>query len=230
MHKIRKILSFARMTPPFISCDCERSGAPQSLKVRFLDSRVALLLAMTCLFFSASLHAQEKDLADILSESMAKEAGYYAPEFCDFEITFPEKPVVSRRCPESGTACYQLHGYRYVYSLESSIDITAHCAPSTPKNYERYTEGVIAAALKGMRNRANIDNADINTQEIEGPKVRQGSLLGTGTYGKQDHIYNAQIWVGENSILTVEAKLIGQSNTEAEENFSEILASIKVKD
>jgi hypothetical protein len=184
---------------------------------------------MTCLFFPLSSYAQDKKLDEILAESTAKPAGTYAPDFCDFEITFPEKPVLSRRCPQSGTGCYQLHGYRYVYDMESSIDITAHCAPSSPDNFNRYNSAVVEATLKGMRNNADIDDAEINVVEMEDEQVRQGSLLGTGTYGRQNHIYNAQIWVGQNSILTVEAKLIGPTNEKADQAFSDILKSIQVK-
>ncbi len=74
-------------------------------------------------------------------------------------------------------------------------------------------------------------------EEIEQPSInvsdegdyRIGTLLGTGTYGKQGRIYNAQIWVGQNSVMTIEAKLAGPTHHEADAVFTEILKSVKKK-
>jgi hypothetical protein len=171
--------------------------------------------------------AKDKKLDEILEENAPTAEGYYSPDFCDFEITFPEKSQTSRRCPKNSRKCYELQSYTFVYNLKTTIDVTANCTPSTAENYKRYNEKVIRAALKGMVTRANIQSYDINTQEVD--NTRQGSLLGTGKYGKQERIYNAQIWVGENSVMTIEAKLIGKNHVQADEAFGDILSSIQVK-
>jgi hypothetical protein len=200
-------------------------AAIQRDKLNFLDCFVVILLAMTLLISPA--HAKDKKLDEILEENAPSAAGYYAPDFCDFEITFPEKPHTARRCPQGTNKCYEIQGYTFVYDLQTTIDVTANCAPSTPANYTRYNEDVIKSVLTGMVKRADIQSFEINTRELE--TARQGSLLGTGTYGKQERIYNAQIWVGQNSVLTIEAKLVGQSHEKADETFADILASIGVK-
>lgn len=151
----------------------------------------------------------------------------YAPDICDFEITFPDEPYTSKRCPQGVGKCYELTGYTMVYDLSTTVDVSVTCVPSTPANYQRYNERVIKAALNGMVGRAGITDFSINTQETE--NTRQGSLIGTGNYGKQKRIYNAQLWIGQNSVFTMEAKLIGRKHHEADTVFSEILKSIKKK-
>lgn len=202
--------------------------------MRLLLSFITLYFAFA-LFLAYPTFAEDKKESENTEQEQEQEQtaeqpaeGLYSPDFCDFEITFPEKPQTVRRCPNGSTTCYTLNGYTYVYDLTTTVDVTAICAPSTPESYKRYNESVIAAALKGMVTRDNIQNAQIDTKD-DGD-TRQGSVIGTILYGKQDTIYNAQLWVGKNSVLTVEAKLIGASHDKADKTFSDILASIKVKD
>ncbi|MCI5059773.1 MAG: hypothetical protein MRY79_01740, partial [Alphaproteobacteria bacterium] len=114
--------------------------------------------------------------------------------------------------------------------LSTTVDITATCIPSTPEKYERYNERVIKTALRGMMNRTNILDPTINIRTLEEEKVRQGSVIGSGEQGRQNKIYNAQLWVGQNSIFTMEAQLIGPTHHEADAVFGDILGSIKVKE
>ena len=197
-----------------------------------------MLLAMTILCFSPAALAETKEEAEelqaILDDAAEKikeqqsPITRYAPEHCDFEITFPEEPYTSKRCPEGVGKCYGLTGYTMVYDLSTTVDVTVTCVPSTPANYNRYNERVIKAALGGMVKRAGINEFKIHTVERE--NTRQGSLIGSGTYGKQNKIYNAQLWIGQNSVFTMEAKLVGRKHIEADATFSEILKSIQVKE
>lgn len=139
-----------------------------------------ILIFLSCLFITSPAPADDKDLEEILDENTPLPAGYYSPEFCDFEITFPEKPVTSRRCPEGTGKCYQISGFTYVYDMQTTVDVTAQCTRSTPKNFTQYNDAVIKAVLNGMVKRANIEQFDINVREVEENKIRQGSLLGTG--------------------------------------------------
>ena len=67
----------------------------------------------------------------------------------------------------------------------------------------------------------------INTSEKDG--ARQGSLLASTKRGLQNALYNAQLWVGQNSIMTLEARLIGPSHVQADQTFGDILSSVKKK-
>jgi len=78
-----------------------------------------------------------------------------------------------------------------------------------------------------MVERAQIEQFDINTRDTQ--NSRQGSLIGSGAYGRQSRIYNAQLWVGLNSVMTVEAKLTGKNHGRADDAFSKIIGSIQEK-
>lgn len=200
------------------------------------------LLAMTTLLFVPTAYAEDKkerpeataeevvnDTVEATKEEEIIEdpSVRYAPDYCDFEITFPDDPYTSKRCPEGTGKCYDLTGYTMVYDLSTTVEVSVTCIPSSPANYNRYNDRVIKAALNGMVERAGVTNFNINTKEYD--DMRQGSLIGTGKYGRQKRVYNAQLWIGQNSVFTVEAKLTGRSHREADTVFGNILDSIKVK-
>lgn len=169
-----------------------------------------------------------KDASAAASQTDAKTAGHrLAPDFCDFEITFPEKPVQSERCVPGGE-CYQLYSYTMVYDLQTTVDISANCTASTPENYSRYNEQVMKTVLAGMVDNRNL-NKDYQIRFTQMEKARTAALTGTGTTGAQEKIYTGQIWVGENSVFTVQAELVGDAHSVADQSFSDILRSIKYK-
>ncbi len=191
----------------------------------------SLTLAMTLFIFPSYAEDKEptKDLTDILEEtSMPEGAVKYAPEICEFQMVFPGQPHKSKRCPNGPQNCTDFTSYTMVYDVTTTIEVSVTCVLSTPKQYKSYTEPVIATALKGMVERGNISEHEINTNE-DGD-VRQGSLLGTAKRGKQHSIYNAQLWIGQNSVMTVESRLTGPEHPEADTIFGEILSSIKKKE
>lgn len=151
----------------------------------------------------------------------------FAPDFCDFEITFPEEPYTSRRCPEGVGKCYQLKGYTMVYDLRTTVDVSVTCVPSSPAQFERYNEPVMKAALTGMIRRAGVEDYDIVYQDEE--TFRHASLSGQAGSGRQSKLFTAQLWSGQNSLMTVEAKITGSSHPEADATFSEILRSLHPK-
>lgn len=150
----------------------------------------------------------------------------FAPDFCDFEITFPETPAVAQKCVE-GT-CFGVHSYTMVYDLQTTVDVTATCNPSTPEDYARYNEQVLRAALFGMIDNRNLTSHETNFDQQE--KVRSASITGTGTTGTQEKIYTGQLWVGPNSVFTVQAELVGAAHEIADKSFGDILSSIKTKE
>ncbi len=151
----------------------------------------------------------------------------FAPDFCDFEITFPEKPTIANKCLPDGK-CYDVNSYIMVYDLHTTVDVSVTCNPSTPANYTRYTDQVMKAALTGMIDERNLDNHDIQFRQMD--KVKNASLTGTGMTGREEKIYTAQLWIGPNSVFTVQAELIGGAHEQADKAFRDILSSIKVKD
>lgn len=194
------------------------------------------------LIISAPALAQDKDLDAVLNETTGitkteedSSESTYAPDHCDFEVTFPEQPFIGKRCPQGASRgspkCYDITNYTMVYNLRSTVDISVTCVPSPLKNFDRYNDRVIQTVLNGMSKSAEINEPSINITEKENHRI--GTLIGTGTQdkqrGKQNRIYNAQIWVGKNSIMTIEAKLIGRTHHEADAVFADILKSVRVK-
>lgn len=170
----------------------------------------------------------EKPAEDAKKEEPAKDpAGRFAPDFCDFEMTFPEAPLATQRCTPTGE-CYTLYSYTMVYDLQTTVDISVNCTPSTPANYKRYTQGVMKAALAGMIENRGLDTYDINFSEEK--TTKSAAVSGTGKTGMQGKIYTAQLWVGQNSVFSVQAELIGDAHPQADESFSTILKSLKTKE
>lgn len=154
--------------------------------------------------------------------------GYFSPPPCDFEITFPEKPYLAQKCMPDGKTCYNLYSYTMVYDLHTTVDVSVTCNKSTPAEFKRYNEAVMKAALTGMIAERNLSNHSISYREDK--ETRSASLSGTGVTGAQEKIYTSQIWVGQHSVFTVQAELIGGEHKDADKTFSDILKSVKLKE
>ena len=188
----------------------------------------AMTLALGTNSFAKDKKEPEKKLSDIIEESTLPEGAVkYAPENCDFEMVFPSEPYETLRCGDDTKKCTQLTSYTMVYDVTTTVEVSATCVPSTPEQYKSFTKPVIATALKGMVKRNRVTEHEINT--LEKDDVRQGSLLGATKRGKQNSIYNAQLWVGQNSVLTLEAKIIGPRHDKADTAFGDILGSVKAR-
>ena len=191
---------------------------------------VFFVLTIICLSFPLAAKdktEQKKEEAE-QKPSIEETKFRYAPEFCDFEMTFPDAPYKARKCPEGAKGkCYNLNSYTMVYDHRTTIDVSVTCVPSTAGKYERYSEAVIHTALKGMTKRMPLTDYKIDT--VERKNSRHGFLIGNGTRGRQDTIYNAQLWIGQNSVMSVEATLIGAEHPTADQVFSEILRTIHEK-
>lgn len=189
----------------------------------------ALLFAMTLWIFP--VHAEDKAAAEVKTEAPSEEAappaGRFAPDFCDFEITFPEAAYVRPKCLPDGK-CYDVNSYTMVYDLRTTVDVSVTCNPSTPEQYGRYNQAVMKAALEGMVSERRLNDYEVAFRDDK--TTKGASLSGTGMTGAQEKIYSAQLWIGPNSVMTVQAELIGAEHTEADKVFSDILASIKEKE
>ncbi len=151
-----------------------------------------------------------------------------SPPGCDFEVTFPSDPYTSRRCPDGANGrCYDLTRYTMVYDMATTVDVRFSCNPLTPAQYDQYSEQVTRMALNGMAARNNVVQSNTNFSQENA--VRRTTLSGSGTSGRQNKIYIAQIWTAQNSMLTMEAELIGNEHPQADAIFGEILRSVKAK-
>lgn len=199
--------------------------------LRVLITIILVILAIS----SPSFAADEKTAEPAKTEEAAPAApkpqdlpGYYTTDFCDFEITFPEKPYLAQKCLPDGKNCYNLYSYTMVYDLRTTVDVSVTCNPSTPADFKRYNEAVMKAAMTGMISERNLDSHSMNFREDK--ETKSAALSGTGMTGAQPKIYTSQIWIGQNSVFTVQAELIGSEHKQADTVFSEILRSAKAKE
>ncbi len=209
--------------------DRRHSGVGQNLIPT--PKKIPTFVGMTfllCLSLPTHAKDKEKSLESIIAETTLPEGAVkYAPDNCDFEMIFPSEPYQTLRCADDNKKCTQLTSFTIVYDVTTTVEVSVTCAPSTSAKYKNFTEAVIATTLKGMVKRNKVNEHEINTREDE--DIRQGSLLGATKRGKQNSIYNAQLWVGQNSVMTLEAKLIGPRHDKADNAFGEILGSVKKK-
>ena len=189
-----------------------------------------LFLVLLFLSLPVQVFAQDEKPEDPTTQKDAEETaespeGLYSPDFCEFGITFPEKPYPTRQCDDAAkTKCYDLVSYTQVFEMTSTINFRVICNPVSAKTAEDFTEDVMLITLRSMAKDSGADefNADART----GANYKQGGLAGMGTVGRSPMIYVSQLWVGEQSILSVEGELIGDAFEEADRLFSEILKSV----
>ena len=206
---------------------------PEDMR-RFWIAASLTLLAMTMVLPAlakdakkgepVAVEAKEEKPAEKKEEDKSSR---FAPDFCDFEITFPEAPMIAKKCVPDG-GCFDVNSYVMVYDLHTTVDVSVTCNPSTPAAYKQYSEGVMKAALAGMVENRNLTSHEVRFEDFE--KVKSAALTGVGTTGREEKIYSGQLWIGQNSVFTVQAELVGGEHVLADKSFRDILASIKTKD
>ena len=167
---------------------------------------------MTMLLFSA-LPATAADYA-------------YAPEGCEFRMELPGEPSLSRKCsPDNPEICRDMTGYTKVFGMDATVNINITCNPAPPNMYEQYNGDVMQATMEAMMGKDQL--ADYQTGYQEFDVAKEAVLLGMGKTGNNDRVFVAQLWIGQKSVFTVEAELIGQKTDEADKMFADILHSIR---
>ena len=194
---------------------------------------IAAVIICTSPVFAEDKKAEEKPAAESDAKTEEKkpvDKSYrYAPDFCDFEVTLPETPTTMKKClPDN--ECFDVSSYTMVYDLQTTVDISVTCNPSTPEAYENYNQAVMKAALAGMVESKNLSSHEVRFDDMKEENIKSAAITGTGTTGRQEKIYTAQLWIGHNSVFTIQAELIGGAHEKADKSFSEILSSIKSKE
>ncbi len=149
----------------------------------------------------------------------------YSPDYCQFTATFPEEPYITQQCEgESKDTCYNLISYTKVFDVKSTVRVEIICNPSTHEMYKAFTPKVMESTVRAMTKGTVIETYEISSRQED--KYRQTGLLGKARKGLGDTIYIAQLWVAENSIMSVEAELMGEQSAEADLLFAQILSTI----
>ncbi len=160
------------------------------------------------------------------SLALAAEPSTYSPETCNFAITFPDKPYISRRCDDDDQSrCYDMVSYTQVYPISATVNFRVICNPVGEDIYKQYSGEVMEATVKAMTKRSVVQTFESSFREET--HYKQAGLVGEGKVGLTPTIYIAQLWISHSSILSVEAELIGQPHDEADQLFSSVLKSVR---
>lgn len=153
----------------------------------------------------------------------------YTPDNCAFQVIFPGEPSRGQRCdPEDVSQCTPVTSYTKIIDNDATITVTVTCVPITPEIYESYNSAVMQATLAGGARREYLDEKEVYFHQHD--TARQAILIGAGISGATPMIYTTQLWAAPTSLLTAEARLIGESpSPETHEIFAQILRSIGVK-
>lgn len=177
--------------------------------------QVLAFLLFTLLLIPSLAHAEE-------TEPKKHE---YLPEYCDFNIDFPEDPYTTRRCEDdTQDKCYDQISYTRVYDMTTTVNFRVICNAVNKDIIDQYSGEVMVATLKAMTQRSVVQ--EFNTSFTEEEKYKMAGLVGEGQTGRTPTIYIAQLWISDKSAFSVEAELIGDINDEADQMFSTVLRSL----
>lgn len=152
----------------------------------------------------------------------------YAPEHCEFTITFPSEPFVGLKCnPENPKQCHETVSFTKVFDVTASLNLSVVCNPAEDKMYERYSGDVMKTTLIAMAGRGRLDEFETGFNDMKDAKMAY--ILGYGKKGEQDLIYNGQLWIGQKSVFSLEADIVGEYVDGADAMFAEILQSVQLK-
>ncbi len=201
----------------------EPQRSRRTQRLRYIFSALCSLWLIFSFDALAQEDISEKDAAKVEDPSVT-----YSPDFCEFEITFPEDPYSIRRCEdEEKTQCYDLISYTQVYGMDSTVNFRVICNPVSQELYEQYSPEVMELTLKAMTKNSVVEQFDSSFREE--PEYKQAGLVGEGHVGRTPTIYIAQLWIGKQSALSVEAELIGNALPDADALFSDVLKSVGLK-
>lgn len=113
------------------------------------------------------------------------------------------------------------------YEVNSSVKANVICNSANPALFAQYNERAMRTTVRALAKRNDIDEYNISFRETD--NYRQAGAAGQGISGGKDTLFVGQLWVSEKSIMSLEAKLIGQPFEAADQLFSDILKSTKFK-
>lgn len=164
----------------------------------------------------------------MMSAPALAEPYVYSPDNCEFTITLPSEPLMGKKCnPDDPTQCHEVLSFTKVFDVSASLTVDVICNPAEEGMYERYSGDVMKTTLIAMAGRGKLE--EYETGFNEQPQAKLANLLGYGKKGDQDLIYNGQLWIGKKSVFSLEAEIVGEYVTGADEMFAKILQSVTYK-
>lgn len=210
-----------------------KAGIHSNYYLTSYGSRIksGITVFLTVLLFSFTAIAQGKDNKsqnEVKIEAEEEAIPSPLPDFCEFDISFPEDPERTERCDENGEQCFEEITYTKTYELSSSVKFRVSCNPVNETIQSYYTEQTMLQTLDAMTKRSIVESYKTSYREEE--TYRQAGLVGTGRVGRTPMIYIAQLWIGQNSALSLEAEIVGEEHHEGDALFSDVLRSVEVRE
>lgn len=152
----------------------------------------------------------------------------YGPDNCEFQVTFPEKPFIEKKCGQNGNDCAEVATYTKAVGAESSTNFRVSCNPLAASEIQKYTPAIIEETLKQLVKSNNL--TPYNSQSSDANGYKSASSIALSERDGKPLIYNGQIWIGKKSMFTVEAEMLGATNSEVEKTFVGIMKNMYPKD
>lgn len=158
----------------------------------------------------------------------AAEPFTYSPDYCEFTATFPEEPYTREYCdPGQPSRCTEKKSYTQVFDYQTTVNFRIKCSQISEATAAQYNEEVMKGTLSAMTQHSLVQAYEMSFREEDGYK--QAGLVGEGRVGRTSAVMIAQVWIGKQSAMTVEAELIGPAHEDADVLFRDILRSIFYK-
>lgn len=168
----------------------------------------------------------------LLPVSANAQTSMYNSDFCDFYAEFPDQVELSRKCVPSNDNKTEICGeiIRFVKNFNngSSIDVKLSCNKIDKETYDRFSKDEILFTLESLI-RANDKIKNYGMSYSDFMVSKRAYSLASGEVGLSQMINILYLWVGENSLMSMDAKLIGKGSDEADNFFAEITKSVKNK-
>jgi hypothetical protein len=221
------VVGWALLSVPALAADEQKEGAPATVaKEEAAKEESAPQEPIK------NEYAEEKAKEEALraeNEEGAKSAlkpATYSPEHCEFTVSFPDEPVIDSTCQGEGTnRCYDQVSFMHTFDMQATVSFRVICNKIDEHIYKHYSAAVMEGTLKEMTKKTTVKTFDTSYREEKGYK--QAGLVGEGQMGRSATIYLAQLWIGSQSAMSVEAEIVGEPNDDADLLFSNILKSVE---
>lgn len=152
----------------------------------------------------------------------------YGPDNCEFQITFPEKPFIEKKCGQNVADCVEVVTFTKAVGAESSTHFRVTCNPLAPADIEKYTPEIIAETLNQLVKSNNL--IPYTSQAADENGYKSATTVSLAERDGKTVIYNGQIWIGKKSMFTIEAEMLGPRSDEVEKTFVDIMRNTYPKD
>lgn len=179
-----------------------------------------------------TLHAQTQNTSGAQVQAQEEErtlnvfTNTYSPDYCDFQANFPEPPLITQHCedPNDTATCFQKASYTKVFDLSASVKFDIICNPASEEMYGHFEPDAMLSTVKAMTKDIVLETFNTHSQQEEG--YRHAGLVGVARQGVENSLYISQLWITPKSIMSVEARMTGAQNKDADFLFASLLSNI----